>query len=118
MRLRLFFSIYLKPVLYHAAGKVMQGMFKQVTDTIVTHIREAKADGRLQAASTIVLVGGFSESGHVKTAVGNAFPDDLVVAPKDPGLATLKVGRRMLCSRFHPAFDRIGDQLGCRSNAE
>ena len=70
--------------------ELFQSFFKPSCDEIVNHVRKLLADPKVEGTNIILMVGGFSESEIVQTAVRSAFPKCRIVIPQEAGLAVLK----------------------------
>ncbi|XP_052269397.1 heat shock 70 kDa protein 12A-like [Dreissena polymorpha] len=71
--------------------KLMDHLFANATDKINAHIEDLRRKEKLKIISTILLVGGFSESKAVVNAVKEHFKNELrVVTPPYGGSAILK----------------------------
>jgi len=67
-----------------------KSFFKNTTEKIVDHLQHLFSDSKAGEASSILMVGGFSESQMLCDAVQKAFPDKRVIMPSEAGLAVLK----------------------------
>lgn len=75
--------LILKPI-------VMDDLFKHATNEINAHIEHLLKKKELHGVSTLLLVGGFSESPFVSQAVRDCFKTLRVIAPNNGSLAILK----------------------------
>lgn len=64
--------------------------FTQTCDKITSHLKDIFNQPSVRGTDTILMVGGFSESRMLQTAVRQAFPDMRFVIPAEAGLAVLK----------------------------
>ncbi|KAH3833374.1 heat shock 70 kDa protein 12A-like [Dreissena polymorpha] len=69
---------------------LMRGWFKESCEKTVDHVKELLKKDSCKGTSTILLVGGFSESAILQKAFRDAFPDKRLVIPEEAGLAVLK----------------------------
>ena len=69
---------------------VMKALFKQTCDNIINHLTNIFKEATVQGTGTILMVGGFSESPMVRSAVETSFPDKRIIVPHEAGLAVLK----------------------------
>lgn len=69
---------------------LVKGLFEETNRTIIEHLRSIFANPVAKEASTILMVGGFSESPMLRAAVQTDFPDKRVIIPHEAGLAVLK----------------------------
>lgn len=65
-------------------------LFKEPVNMLVEHLQELMKRDNLTDISTLLMVGGFSESPMMLDAVMKSFPDKKVIVPEDAGLAVLK----------------------------
>ena len=65
-------------------------LFQQSTDNIVTKLKSIFRLNSVQKVGTILMVGGFSESKVVQSAVKEAFPDKRFIIPPNPSLAIVR----------------------------
>ena len=70
-------------------SSVMQDLFRETIDSIVNHLKQQFQEPGVADISTILMVGGFSESAMLQNAVQKNFPDKRVVIPVEAGLAVL-----------------------------
>ena len=102
-------------------NKVMQRLFAVATDNIIEHIERLLGKKNLRSVSSILLVGGFSESEIVSMSIRKHFTKFHVVAPASASSAILHgavmygINDRIIASRISPytyglhtrrAFDR------------
>lgn len=69
---------------------LFKGFFREPIKMLVEHLQQLMAEDNLSDVSTLLMVGGFSESPMMSDAVMNAFPAKRVIVPEDAGLAVLK----------------------------
>lgn len=65
-------------------------LFRKPVNMIVEHLQQLMAEDNLSDVSTLLMVGGFSESPFMQDAIMKAFPDKRVIVPEEAGLAVLK----------------------------
>lgn len=65
-------------------------LFRQPINMLVEHLQQLMATENLSDVSTLLMVGGFSESPIMQDAIMKAFPAKRVIVPVDAGLAVLK----------------------------
>lgn len=65
-------------------------LFKKPVYMLVEHLQQLMTEDNLSDVSTLLMVGGFSESPIMQDAILNAFPDKRVIVPEEAGLAVLK----------------------------
>lgn len=65
-------------------------LFYGICKQIVDHLKELFMVPEVKDVSSILLVGGFSESVMLQTAIREAFKNKKVIIPKEAGLAVLK----------------------------
>lgn len=65
-------------------------LFRQPINMLVEHIQQLTTEDNLSDVSTILMVGGLSESCIMQDAIMKAFPAKRVIVPVDAGLAVLK----------------------------
>lgn len=86
----------------------MKMFFGEAVDKINKHIQQLLGKKNLSKVSTILLVGGFSESPIVSEGVRNCFKDKRVIAPATAGVAILKgavmygIDTNIIASRISP----------------
>ena len=68
----------------------LQNLFKPCVDSIVRHLRDLVEKPEIRDTKVFLLVGGFSESDIVHSALKSALPGANVLYPPEPGLAVLK----------------------------
>lgn len=71
-------------------AETVKSLFADTTKQIIVHLQLIFANPVAKGASTILMVGGFSESLILRDAVQCAFPEYRVVTPHEAGLAVLK----------------------------
>lgn len=69
---------------------VFREFFKKTIDSIIKHMKEIFEENSGRHIATILLVGGFTESPLVREAVREAFPNMMIITPKEPSMAVLK----------------------------
>lgn len=69
---------------------LFKDLFREPVNMLVEHIQHLMTEDNLSDVSTLLMVGGFSESPIVLDAIMKAFPDKKVIVPKEAGLAVLK----------------------------
>ena len=70
--------------------QVFMGFFAESIKCIVEEIKNVLENPRCAEVSTIMLVGGFSESEIMRSCIRTAYPDKEIFIPKEGGLAVLK----------------------------
>ncbi|XP_060065172.1 heat shock 70 kDa protein 12A-like [Ylistrum balloti] len=70
----------------HIGFEVCTEFFSEAVSGTISHVLEVMNDD----ITTVVLVGGFSESSLVQAQFEEMFPNKVIVCPQDPGLAVLK----------------------------
>ena len=65
-------------------------LFMAPVHQLIDHLKDLMTRDSLKDISTILMVGGFSESPMMMSAVVKAFPNIKVIVPEDAGLAVLK----------------------------
>lgn len=65
-------------------------LFRQPINMLVEHLQQLMATKNLSDVSTLLMVGGLSESPIMQDAIMKAFPVKRVIVPVDAGLAVLK----------------------------
>ncbi|VDI68765.1 Hypothetical predicted protein, partial [Mytilus galloprovincialis] len=65
-------------------------LFNEPKTHLINHVQSLLTKSHLKDVSTLLMVGGFSKSPIMQSAVKDAFPGMTVFAPPDPGLAVLK----------------------------
>ncbi|KAK3600051.1 hypothetical protein CHS0354_012742 [Potamilus streckersoni] len=71
-------------------ASIMQSLFSNTIDCIISHVKRLFEDTTMREISSILMVGGFSESEMLKHAIKSNFPKLSVVVPRDAGLVVLK----------------------------
>lgn len=71
-------------------AKIFKEFFKEAVDGVITSAEKAIKTTKELDISKILLVGGFSESQMLQSAIRHHFPGKTVVSPGDAGLAVLK----------------------------
>lgn len=71
-------------------AEVVKSLFDETNSTIVHHIKTLLSDPVANGVSSILMVGGFSESAMLREAVQSAFQNLRVIVPNEAGLAVLK----------------------------
>jgi molecular chaperone DnaK (HSP70) len=71
-------------------SQIFKDFFSDTLQGIIQHITDIMNSFQGEPVSKILLVGGFSESPMVLSAIQELFPNKNVIAPADPGLAVLK----------------------------
>ncbi|KAK3600522.1 hypothetical protein CHS0354_028722, partial [Potamilus streckersoni] len=69
---------------------LMKSFFQRTCDTIVGHLKDLFDRPELSGVTTILMVGGFSESPMLRHAIQVKFPQMRIVVPHEAGLAVLK----------------------------
>lgn len=70
--------------------QTLTNLFKPCIDNIVKHITDLIKKPGVKGTKVFLLVGGFSESSMVISALKKTLPDATIVVPPEPGLAVLK----------------------------
>lgn len=65
-------------------------LFREPINMLVEHLQQLMSEDNLSDVSTLLMVGGFSESPIMQDAIMKAFPAKRVIVPVDAGLAVLK----------------------------
>lgn len=65
-------------------------LFREPINMLVEHLQQLMSKDNLSDVSTLLMVGGFSESPIMQDAIMKAFPAKRVIVPVDAGLAVLK----------------------------
>lgn len=65
-------------------------LFREPINMLVEHLQQLMSEDNLSDVSTLLMVGGFSESPIMQDAIMKAFPARRVIVPVDAGLAVLK----------------------------
>ena len=71
-------------------ANLFRALFNDPKTNLVNHVKSLMTKGPLRDVSTILMVGGFSESPIMQSAIKDAFPGKKVVVPDEAGLAVLK----------------------------
>ncbi|XP_045202781.2 heat shock 70 kDa protein 12B-like [Mercenaria mercenaria] len=71
-------------------AEMVKSLFDKTGGTITQHIGSILRLSVAEGVSSILMVGGFSESPMLRNAVQNAFPNVRVIVPHEAGLAVLK----------------------------
>ncbi|KAK3594913.1 hypothetical protein CHS0354_020570 [Potamilus streckersoni] len=71
-------------------ASVMKGFFSKVIQNTVSHVKKLIKDRRVRGISSILMVGGFSESKMLQHTIKSNFPNIRVIVPHDAGLVVLK----------------------------
>ncbi|KAK3600055.1 hypothetical protein CHS0354_012746 [Potamilus streckersoni] len=71
-------------------ASVIKNFFSNSIDNIISHVKELLNDSRVREISSIMMVGGFSESKMLQKAIKSSFPNINVFIPGDAGLVVLK----------------------------
>ena len=85
-----------KGLVAYTAGKlrvdcsVMKSWYDESCHQTVKHVKELFKSKAGKGVSTILLVGGFSESPMMQESLRTAFPDTRLIVPEEAGLAVLK----------------------------
>lgn len=69
---------------------LFKDLFREPVNMLVEHLQRLMTKEILSDVSTLLMVGGFSESPIVLDAIMKAFPDKRVIVPVDAGLAMLR----------------------------
>lgn len=69
---------------------VLKSFFDIPLRTIIDNMKAVLALPQVSGCSTILMVGGFSESPMLQGHIGEHFPDKNIIIPEDAGLAVLK----------------------------
>ncbi|KAL3879594.1 hypothetical protein ACJMK2_031883 [Sinanodonta woodiana] len=69
---------------------VMKSLFSNATESTVTHVKDLMKDKIVRNVSSILMVGGFSESKMLQHAIRASFPNVKVIIPHEAGLVVLK----------------------------
>lgn len=75
---------------FRMEADLFKELFREPINMLVEHLQQLMAKDNLSDVSTLLMVGGFSESHMMLDAVKNAFPAKRVIVPVDAGLAVLK----------------------------
>ncbi|KAL5012577.1 hypothetical protein ScPMuIL_011128 [Solemya velum] len=71
-------------------SSLMRKFFEKATEETVKHTAKLLQQRQLKDVTTILMVGGFSESPMLQQAVKQKFPEMLIIIPPDAGSAVLK----------------------------
>ncbi|KAK3577061.1 hypothetical protein CHS0354_003148 [Potamilus streckersoni] len=71
-------------------GSLMKHLFSGSIQNIVCHVKEMMKDREVRRISSILMVGGFSESKMLQHAIRSSFPNVKVIIPQEAGLVVLK----------------------------
>ncbi|KAK3600049.1 hypothetical protein CHS0354_012741 [Potamilus streckersoni] len=71
-------------------ASVMKSFFSNAIHSITSHMKELLNDNRVRGISSILMVGGFSESKMLYHAIKSSFPNIRVIVPRDAGLVVLQ----------------------------
>lgn len=71
-------------------AEITKALFDESCKKIVDHLKQLFRHSVVKDVSSILLVGGFSESPMLQVAIKEAFIDKKVIVPQDAGLAVLK----------------------------
>lgn len=71
-------------------ANVVEEFFRKQINMLVVHLRQLMTKDDLCDVSTLLMVGGFSESPVTLHFVRNAFPTKRIIVPEDAGLAMIK----------------------------
>ncbi|XP_045161325.2 heat shock 70 kDa protein 12A-like [Mercenaria mercenaria] len=88
--------------------EVMKGLFAKATDKIVQHIEQLLKNKEIRGVSSILLVGGFSESQIVSKSIRDYFQKLKVIAPGSSSSAILLgavmygINDKIIASRISP----------------
>ncbi|KAL4232760.1 Heat shock 70 kDa protein 12A [Mactra antiquata] len=69
---------------------IAKNLFKDACDNIESHLKSLFEEDLVKDVSTILMVGGFSESAMLQSMLKEQFPKKKIIIPTDPGLAVLK----------------------------
>ncbi|XP_053389278.1 heat shock 70 kDa protein 12A-like [Mercenaria mercenaria] len=83
-------KIYFTRDLMRLDVSIIKDLFTNSVEKIISNIKETLQIEAVTGTKTIIMVGGFSESPLVQSAVKEAFPDCNVFVPKEPAYALLK----------------------------
>ncbi|KAL3879601.1 hypothetical protein ACJMK2_031889 [Sinanodonta woodiana] len=72
------------------SASVMKYLFFNATQSTVSHVKELMKEKIVQCVSSILVVGGFSESKMLQHAIRSSFPNVKVIIPEEAGLVVLK----------------------------
>ncbi|KAK3577257.1 hypothetical protein CHS0354_030542 [Potamilus streckersoni] len=71
-------------------ASVMKDLFMKAIQETVSHLKELMKDTHLCGISSILMVGGFSDSKMLQNAVRSEFPSLRIIVPQEAGLVVLK----------------------------
>ncbi|KAL3879867.1 hypothetical protein ACJMK2_032144 [Sinanodonta woodiana] len=71
-------------------ASVMKSLFSNAIQSTVSHVKELMKDKVVRSISSILMVGGFSESKMLQHAIRTSFPNIKVIIPHEAGLVILK----------------------------
>ncbi|XP_053400870.1 heat shock 70 kDa protein 12B-like [Mercenaria mercenaria] len=71
-------------------ANIFRDFFTESVESIIAHVRDILRSPRSNDISTILMVGGFSESPLLQDMIRRAFPEKTLVIPHDAGTAVLK----------------------------
>lgn len=69
---------------------LFKDLFREPVNMLVEHLQQLMTEDNISDVSTLLMVGGFSESPMMQDAIIKAFPDKRVIVPEEAGLAVLK----------------------------
>lgn len=69
---------------------LLKELFREPIKMLVEHLQQLMTEDNLSDVSTLLMVGGFSESPIMQDAIMKSFPAKRVIVPVDAGLAVLK----------------------------
>ncbi|KAL3879605.1 hypothetical protein ACJMK2_031893 [Sinanodonta woodiana] len=71
-------------------ASVMKSLFSNAIQSTVSHVKELMKDKIVRSISSILMVGGFSESKMLQHAIRTSFPNVRIIIPYEAGLVILK----------------------------
>ncbi|KAK3577062.1 hypothetical protein CHS0354_003149 [Potamilus streckersoni] len=71
-------------------SSVIKNLFSRAIQNTVSHVKEIMKDREVRGISSILMVGGFSESNMLQDAIRSSFPSVKVIIPQEAGLVVLK----------------------------
>ncbi|KAL3879598.1 hypothetical protein ACJMK2_031886 [Sinanodonta woodiana] len=71
-------------------ASVMKSLFSNAIQSTVSHVKELMKDKIVRSISSILMVGGFSESKMLQHAIRTSFPNVRIIIPDEAGLVILK----------------------------
>ncbi|KAL3879877.1 hypothetical protein ACJMK2_032154 [Sinanodonta woodiana] len=71
-------------------ASVMKSLFSNAIQSTVSHVKELTKDKIVRSISSILMVGGFSESKMLQHAIRTSFPNVRIIIPYEAGLVILK----------------------------